>query len=241
VSDKEGESRDGTIVLIPTSKRVVVSSDFRFSEEGWSTVGNRPNGVIYEQSSRGIMNHFIYAADNSLNINENKDDEDVWYFMLPEKFNGWQGIVYGGTFEFSLSSFGGNFALENQNQPQKLNLAEIFCERCNANQGERIGFPVAATSRFEGKTTSFVLTLTETSGWLIDPKNTNHQWTKPTRCQFIEILSGISSIRILGDFTTWYESVSIDNVKFVTSEPRGRYHLPTCAQVSPDGKRCKCP
>ena len=103
VEDKEGQSLDGTVVLVQTSG-LVIASDFRMSSEGWSTIGNRRDGVTYEESSRGIMNYYIYAADNSINTNENGDDIDLWYFLLPKKFHGWQGIIYGGRFEFSLSS-----------------------------------------------------------------------------------------------------------------------------------------
>ncbi len=240
VADGQGTSKDGTVVLV-SPNNVIVESNFLFSDEGWNTVGNRAkNEVYYEPSSRGIMNYYIYALDQSLNINSNGDDVDVWYFELPPKFHGWQGIMYNGRFEFVLSSFGGDFSKEHQNQPGKLNLVEITCAKCSINRGETIGFPISATEGFNGQTKSYSLTLTETSGWVRDPKNTLHEWKPITKCKFIEILSGISSIRVLGDFTTWYESVSIDNVRFVTAEPRGRYHLPVCAQKSPDARKCDC-
>ena len=47
MADKEGQSAEGTIILVSPSK-VVVASDFRFSDEEWTTVGNRPNGVILD-------------------------------------------------------------------------------------------------------------------------------------------------------------------------------------------------
>jgi len=239
VSDKESTSLDGTVVLVPPSK-VIVASDFWTSDEGWTTVGNRPNGVTYERSSRGIMTFYIYAADNSLNIGRSGSDDDVWYFQLPPKFSGWHGIAYDGRFEFDLSSFGGDFSPERQNHPGKLNLVEIYCARCNHNHGETYGFPLSATSGFNGETTSFSLALHESAGWLKDPKSTELEWILPTNCEMIELLSGISNIRILGDFTTWYESISIDNIKIAANIADGRYQLPVCAQTQPDGRRCKC-
>ena len=236
----EDESQEGTVVLV-SPNNVVVESNFLFSDENWTTVGNRnKNEVFYEQSSRGIMNYYIYSMDQSLNINSNGDDADVWYFELPPKFHGWQGIMYGGRIEFVLSSFGGDFSEGFRNQPDKLNLVEITCAKCSINKGETIGFPLHATDRFDGRTTTFTLPLTELSGWVRDPKNTLHEWKPITKCKFIEILSGISSIRILGDLTTWYESISIDNVRLVAAKPKGRYHLPVCAQKSPDARRCDC-
>ena len=239
VADKEAESLDGTVVLVPPSK-VIVASDFWLSDEEWTTVGNRPNEITYERSSRGIMNFYIYSADNSLNIGRNGNDDDVWYFQLPPKFSGWQGIAYGGRFEFDISSFGGDFSPERENHPGKLNIVEIYCAKCNLNHGETFGFPLSATKGFSGETTSFSFALHESAGWLKDPKSTELKWIVPTNCEMIELLSGISTIRILGDFTTWYESISIDNVKIVADKADTRYQLPTCAQNQPDGRRCSC-
>mmetsp|Transcript_9945 Transcript_9945/g.14069 ORF Transcript_9945/g.14069 Transcript_9945/m.14069 type:complete len:198 (+) Transcript_9945:722-1315(+) len=186
------------------------------------------------------MSNFIYASDNSINTNREGYDEDVWYFTLPDLFHGWQGIVYGGEFQFTLSSFAGDFSEDKRNMPDKLNLVEITCAECALTQGITIGFPLRAIGPFNGRTASYALTMTESSGWLKDPKNTLHAWKAPTKCEFIQVLSGISSIRILGDFTTWYECVIIDNVRFVGKEPTGRWQVPICAQDRPDARMCSC-
>lgn len=241
VRDKEGESQEGTVVLVSPSN-VVVGSDFFFNSEDWTTVGNRAkNGVHFEESSRGIMNHYIYASDNSINVDRNGDDLDMWYFELPPKFHGWQGIMYKGYLKFDLSSFGGDFSDEFRHKSGKLNLVEITCDNCSLSRGETIGFPLLAiTDGYGGETKSFSIPLTESSGWVKDPKNVLYEWETMTKCKFMEVLSGISSIRILGDFTIWHESVSIDNVRLVADKPRGRYHLPVCAQKSPDARQCDC-
>ena len=239
VADEEAESLDGTVVLIAPSK-VIVASDFSISDEDWITTGNRPDSVTYDRSSRGIMNFYIYSTDNSLHIMPDGNDKDIWYFQLPQKFNGWQGIAYGGKLEFDLSSFGGDYALDKQNQEGKLNLVEIYCARCSLNAGETYGFPLSAAGGFYGETASYALALNESAGWLKDPKSTELEWIVPTKCEMIELLSGISTIRILGDFTRWYETVSVDNVKIVASIIDDRYQLPVCAQVQPDGRRCNC-
>lgn len=238
--DKEGESKEGTVVLVPPN-HVIIESDFFFSTENWTTVGNRAkNEVYHEPTTRGVMSYYIYAFDNSLNTNREGDDMDVWYFQLPPKFYGWQGIMYRGRLEFDLSSFGGDFSDEYRNHPGKLNLVEITCSKCSINRGETIGFPINASNGFNGKTKRFSLEMIETAGWLKDPKNSLHQWEPISKCKFIEVLSGISNMRILGDFTRWHESVSIDNVRFVGDTPQGRYHLPVCAQKSPDARKCDC-
>jgi len=238
-TDKEGESLDGTVVLVPPSG-LVVGSSFLSSSEEWSTTGNQKNGVIHDRTSRGIMNHFIFATDDSLNINQVGNDIDVWYFKLPSKFLGWQSIVYRGQFKFDLSSFGGDFSKERQNPSKGLNIVEISCVKCNMNDGINIGFPLSETKGFDGTSKSFALNMTESSGWLKDPKNSLLEWKVLTQCEFIEVLSGISSIRILGDFTTWYECVSLDNVQLITSKPLKRFQVPICAQTTPDARRCTC-
>ena len=240
VADDQGKSKEGTVVLVPPS-HVVVESDFFFSSENWTTVGNRQKSeVIHEQSSRGKMRHYIYAVDNSLNIDAKGDDLDVWYFELPSKFHGWQGIMYEGKVTFDMSSFGGDFSEGLRNKSGKMNIIEISCAKCSLMRGETIGFPLETSVGFDGKTQSFSIDLHERAGWKRDPKNSLHNWEPISKCAFIEMLSGISSVRILGDFTRWYESISIDNVRYVTAKPRGRHQLPVCAQKSPDARRCDC-
>lgn len=51
------------------------------------------------------------------------------------------------------------------------------------------------------------------SVWLKDPKNTLIKWQAPSQCEMVEVLGGLTSIRILGDHTKWYESVAIDKVE----------------------------
>jgi hypothetical protein len=233
---------EGTVVIVPPSKAVVVS-DFLLGDEEWSVTDNGPDGeyVTYERVNRGIMNFFIFASDKSINIGRDGHDLDIWYFELPKKFLGWHGIAYGGRLEFDLSSFSGDFSVENhQNRSGILNLVEIHCARCSLNNGEIYGFPLNATGGFFGSTKSFSLPFHESAGWLKDPKNSLFEWVVPTKCEMIEMLSGISRIRILGDFTAWYETVMIDNAKIVLDKADDRYQLPVCAQVQPDGRRCKC-
>lgn len=65
----------------------------------------------------------------------------------------------------------------------------------------------------DGKSRVVSIPLKETA-WKKDPKNTLLPWTTPTPCDFVEVLGDISSLRILGDHTRWYESVAIDRVAY---------------------------
>mmetsp|Transcript_9219 Transcript_9219/g.18674 ORF Transcript_9219/g.18674 Transcript_9219/m.18674 type:complete len:358 (-) Transcript_9219:65-1138(-) len=235
VSDGTATSSAGTVVVMGPSKNVV-SSDFSSSNDGWTIEGNRVPGspATYEASSRGSLNHYIYGTDDSLNM-LNGSDKDLWYFNAPSTFLGWQGAVYGGFMEFTMSSFSGDFSAANLNSDSYL--VELHCSKCAINSGVTISYPLSATS-FDGSTKTFSISMKEDGGWLKDPENTLKVWSVPTKCDFIEVLSGLTHVKILGDFTKWYESVSIDNVKFTKSTAKSS--IPICAQGSPDASTCTC-
>ena len=60
---KEEESLAGKVTLVSDlTSRQLVSSDFRFNDENWKTVGNKvksSNAVKHEATRRGEMNHYI--------------------------------------------------------------------------------------------------------------------------------------------------------------------------------------
>ncbi len=74
-------------------------------------------------------------------------------------------------------------------------------------------FADATSVVLDGKSRRMSLTFTETE-WKKDPKNSLVAWTQPSKCEMVEVLTGISSLRILGDHTRWYESVAIDSVSY---------------------------
>jgi len=116
---------------------------------------------------------------------------------------------------FTLSSSEGDFRLENLNLQGKGNLVTLDCASCNINAGIRLAFPLRGQTNsvsFDGTTQKFVLKLDEKSGWLKDPKNVLFSWLPPTQCEFVEVLTKLSGLQILGDFTKRYETVSLDSV-----------------------------
>jgi len=238
------ESLAGTVTLVSDQTRQLVSSDFRFMDEDWKTMGNTQSNVRHEATRRGEMSNYIYAVDDLIDVDGDKNDRQLWKFVLPEKYTGWYGVWYGGTFEFTLSSFSGDYSGVNDHwvddKYHPLNLVEIYCESCDLFKGATIAFPLSKAQKFNGKTTNYSLRMTESTGWVKDPQNTLFEWSAPTRCSFIEVLSGITSVKILGDFTNWYESVSIDNVRWAAAPSKGRYQLPVCAQDTPNCRKCSC-
>jgi len=222
VTDPSGATSSAGVVTLVGNDKVTVSSTFSRGIEDWYISGNSGSSTpVYEPSSRGVMNHYIYSTDDDIHTSVSRstsasstlDDTKRWYFNAPSKFLGKQMNSYGGTLTFHLSSSSGDFSSANTLNTD-MNLVELECQSCATNTGIRLVRKMDASLQFNGKTKLFSISLSETGGWLKDPKNTLKTWTTPSKCEMIEVLSSLSSMKILGDHTRWYESVSLDNVKF---------------------------
>merc|ERR1712146_156074 len=120
-------------------------------------------------------------------------------------------LAYGGSLEFSLASQSGDFSSSNMNS--NLDFVIMECRTCAHGMGMKFVRRLDNGLSFDGKEKAFSIPLTASGGhWLKDPKNTLLAWSTPTECEMVEMLDGLSDLRILGDFTRWHESVSLDNV-----------------------------
>lgn len=150
-----------------------------------------------------------------------------------------------------------------------MNVVVLECASCDGPVGKGItlGFSIRAlglssNGAFTGAPKRIAIPLLESSGWLKDPQNSLLSWTVPSRCDMIQVLSRLSSIKILGDWTTWYETIALDNVQIAnikgkkkqSSRERIIFHshsddlnyvqstgqLPVCAMERPDASICVC-
>lgn len=204
------------IVLVPPS-RLLASSDFSLSDDGWKIVG-KENVVVspqFESTSRGLLNHYIHYEDKEVKetLSNSNNDESKWYFKAPAKFL-YKGIhpAYYGTLEFTIGMSCG--------KPTQLNedayLVKFECATCDSGKGTtiaygRVGTVIAKSMQAQ----QIVIPLVESS-WRKDPENSLVQktdWSAPSQAEFIEVLSKVSAIKILGDLTSWYECTAIDNVQ----------------------------
>ena len=228
-------------VVLTGPSHLLAGSDFSAGTDGWTLTGNRLSveQPVHEPTSRGALNHYVSGSDTSLNVHGGAD-KDLWHFTAPAEFAGNHGLAYGGSLDFKLGSLGGDFSAGNLNGGTGLDggvkIAELYCSQCATNTGITISFPLPLP--FTGTTQSFTLPLLESSGWVQDPENTLKSWQPPTQCSFIEVLSGLTSVRILGDYTKWHETVSVDDVYF--RKAAATSSLPFCSQGSPDGSVCTC-
>ena len=202
---------EGTITTVDSSG-TIVCSDFLLGPDDWTIIGNkeRVSTPIYEPYSRNnFINHYIYATDNHNHVSTTKRsqrDKALWYFNAPSKMLGNMGIAYGGYISFVMSIFAGDMKKMNQG----VNLVELECGRCGDNAGITLGYPMPNNPMINNMA-SFKLELTETANWqkITQETTTGHSLSKR---EFIEVLSQLSGLRILGDLTQWTETVALDNV-----------------------------
>lgn len=219
VSDGTTTSEPGIVWLVPPSK-MMVSSDFSAGLDGWTVADNGARasalpagGLAHEAFSRGLLNHYVLATDAEIHTSKVSGwDDSRWYFVAPSKFLGNHAVAYGGSLVFSMASAAGDFAASNINGEAAV--VVLDCATCNSGSGVRLAtFADASTVVLDGKSKTMTLTLSE-SKWLKDSKNTLVKWANPTQCEMVEVLSGLTGVKILGDHTKWYESVALDDVAF---------------------------
>lgn len=199
---------------------------------------------------------YITASDNLIHSTSfSNPDSSLWYFEAPSSFLGNLGMGYDGTFEFSFSLFSGDISLLN---PLSTNVVELWCESCNNGKGIRLGYsleqllktslPIAShLKNGSGPLPPFHISipLHEHKGWKKDTYNDLSPWVSITKCDMIQVLSRLSRVRILGDWTMWHETAALDNVKFVNKKfnndnKKPSDILPLCAISVTDASICTC-
>lgn len=244
ISEAGVVSYPGTVTLVPTSG-AIVGSNFLLSNEGWMITGNQVSSYEskYEGYSRGkLLNHYVLGTDDKVNVQGTGGyDLSLWYFTAPRsKFSGNFGISYGGTLQFSLAAFSGDFSKLNADDSL---VVILECAECRGpvSQGITLGFSINSLKNspnglFDGTAKRISIPLREGAGWLKDPQNTLLEWTDASQCDIIQVLSRLSALHILGDWTTWYETVGLDDVQISNKKDQ----LPLCAMARPDASICTC-
>lgn len=248
VHNGETTSLEATVTLVPPSG-VLTGSDFLLGNEGWTVVGNKAvsSAASFESLSRGpALNHYILSHDDKIDVTgagEQEMDHSMWYFDAPSKFTGDKGIAYGGAIEFTVGAFSGDFGGGVGGDAAAV---RITCDDCEGPVGPGITlvFPVSALTAFLGDVTRMSVPLLEGEGWLKDPQNTLSKWIPASQCDIIQVLYRMSSLQLLGDWTTRHESVAIDDVSLLVaagSSPAAHHAVPLCAQQdTPDASICSC-
>jgi hypothetical protein len=218
VSDGTTVSEEGIVWMVPSHQQVVFS-DFATSLDGWSITNNGARasalvagGLTYEPFSRGVLNHYILGTDAEIHTDRvTGDDLSLWYFVAGPQFLGNHIITYGGQLKFAVASAAGDFATNNVHSGAQVVILE--CDSCASGSGIRLAKYADDSLPLDGRSREVSISLTE-SAWRKDPKNTLLPWLPPSQCEMVEVLAGLTSLRILGDHTKWYESVALDRVGY---------------------------
>eukprot|EP00947_MAST-08B_sp_MAST-8B-sp1_P002883 g2883.t1 len=222
-TDSEGTCNTGKVTMLESDLRLV-GSDFAGGVDGWTVHNNLGNvAPTHEMSTQGKMSWYVTGTEADINVDGNGHDSSLWYFNAPAKFLGHKALAYGGTLVFSLAAFSG---FQGQGgtaaKPSALgrHLVVLHCSSCNDRRGITLGWKAADTEYLKTAdfSASFSLPLLPTGTnvqWEKDPQNSNHAWTTPSQDDMVEVLSNLTYLRILGDFTDYYESVGLDDVYFV--------------------------
>jgi hypothetical protein len=216
-------SRLGVVHLL-SNERLLAASNFNDDAEGWTVDGNGAStAVTYDPTSRGAMNRYISHVEAWIDTNMGTgEDNALWYYRAPAKYLGDMAASYGGTLSFTLSAASGDFSAANLTPAKDLVVLECdTCVTATQNRGVKLYYnaqkagasgTAAPQWSFDGTTTAFVVPLTE-AAWRLDSENSNVAPVAPTQCELVQVLKRLSAVRIMGDHTKGFESVSLDSVK----------------------------
>lgn len=243
VFNGETKTTEYGIITLTAPSGIIVGSDFMLSSEGWTITGNHgvTSNVLYQPYSRGALNHYILNSNDEQNL-KSTGDASLWYFNAPSSFTGNHGIAYGGILRFTIGAFSGDFEGTSNDKMSSRPVVIMKCDTCigPVSTGIKLVYPLSAlTTSFTGDTTTIEISLMESKGWLKDSQNTLVPYLTASQCDLIQVLSRLSSIQILGDYTDSHEAVGLDSVS-LSNIASNNDRIPVCAQRRSDASECSC-
>lgn len=231
-------------------------SNFQLSAENWKVVGNKKlqaganiaNALTepsYVKENYGPdMSYFVRVCDDVTLVGSDGDDKLLNYLLAPLKFLGDFSIAYGGYISYNLQIFSPALAssknMYTMNNPKTTWAILLECSGCARGTGITLGVTLEHILNMAGslKTKGSALVkvrLLETAGWLKDSKNVLVPWTEPSVCDMIEVLQGLTKVKILTDLTPERECVGVDNIAISNLNDM----FPLCG-VSTKTSKCTC-
>jgi hypothetical protein len=209
----------------------IAESSFVSGPDGWEILGN-VNQVepVHQPYGWGLLNRYVYGTDDVQYIDfKTGYDRKKWYFVAPQS---WYlpdiASAYDGQLRFTVKSTYGDFSYLND----PLDWVSLECDKCNNGNGLRIIRFTDNLLKWDGNEQQVSLTLAAGQLWKFDPLNTALPYRDATECEIAAVLSGLTRLKILGDFTQAGEGVAIYDVTIAIAPTMPRFPAP-CQQGCP--------
>lgn len=220
-----GEISEVGQVALNSPANHVASSSFIGGIDAWSISGNIHSATpMWQAFGWGLLNRYIYSTDEVQYIDfETGSDKSKWYFEAPagKYYLPEAASAYGGTLQFTVSSTYGDFS--HLNSP--LDWITLECASCNSGRGMRIVRFADNGLQWDGSERVVVAPLSANNFWRRDPMNTALPFTDATACEIAAVLQGLTTLKILGDFTQAGEGVAIDDVSVSSASSQPAFPL----------------
>lgn len=170
-----------------TSYAQLVQSTFTSGDEGWTNEGDFVYTPPQYFSTGGNPGGYIRNLDKNIG--------DIYYWVAPAKFLGNHASKYNRTLRYDL--------FQNTTSSQ-FEEADVLLE----GNGIKLRFSTSYNPAITW--TTYVITLHESSGWVIDTAG----YPLPTKAQMQSALSNITKFRIRAEYNTTADQDGLDNVIF---------------------------
>lgn len=185
--------------LATQGRAQVITSNFNTDADGWTAYGGADLGATISYSGAGGN-----GGTGAITLNDPANGR-YDYFLAPAKFTGDLAAYYGGALNFDLKL---NPAWDSIAETAMVILTGTF------NSGTlAIGY-LPATGQYPttGSFTTYSLALNTATAWAVVDSSDFVTGTLATTPQIQAVMSSISSLRILGDWTNSPDHVLLDNV-----------------------------
>lgn len=232
VSDRRGEDFIENFDLYDTKKDNILTeeengivSSLIFPKQGVidrCTV-TKASRIGHENSQLLGLSRFVFGSEKERSLGgvESEPEFSRWYFKAPTSYHEDWTIMYGGTIEFTIGFYGGDFR-EYLLFNSDLNILYLECRYCNKASKARLAYNINPNSNHTimqkiigeefGSFTVSVTLSADDDNWQFVPASNRDINRQPTACEFVEFLSDISGFYILGDYLKEYETVGLDDV-----------------------------
>merc|ERR1712137_896754 len=216
------------MVVFTGPDSLVASNFFDEGLDGWFISGNNiprteqnkddidiaPLGLRHKPVYLGNLSGYVYGVDEVQFLNYTYDtifDQTKWYFEASHTFYRPELLAsYGGFLRFRIRALYGNFS--ELNSP--LDWVTLECAVCDGGRGTKLVRYIDDTLKWDGSERYVEMRLHPSECWRRHPLNVAF-WSSEKfadECEIAGVLTGLSRLAILGDWTKGGEGIAIDDV-----------------------------